>query len=317
MSRYATIGLLAALALFCVVQALYWLIRSRRRHREAALVRRMRAGEFVDLDGDDGWRRAGQGEVWIERFASVRRLGMLLAQAGFSISVGRLLTVLGVVLGIAWVLIAVFTGNVLSGFVIDLALLVFIYLFISTRRRNRLNSIDEQLPQALELMIFSLRAGHPLEQAIRFVSEELPEPFGPEMRRCYEEYEMGRSLESALTGLAQRLDACRALRTFVEAVVVLKQTGGNLVEVMEQIISTLRAQAAYEARYRALTAEGRTSGMILGSLPLLILAAVLLIQPGYLGSLLTSGQGRSVLLLALFLWGAGITWLTRLVRPAI
>jgi tight adherence protein B len=86
---------------------------------------------------------------------------------------------------------------------------------------------------------------------------------------------------------------------------------------MERIVSTLRAQAAYEARYRALTAEGRTSGLILGSLPLLILAAVLIVQPGYLASLFKSGPGRVVFSIAFALWMLGIAWLMRLVRPAV
>lgn len=316
MTLYKSIGLFVGLSVFFLVQGIFWLRRGRRRRREAELIRLMRAVEFDDAVGIES-RKGRRGEGWAERWDSMRRLGRVLAQAGMDVSVTKFVGVLGIVLGLVAVGVGMATGNPLSGLVLDLAIVVFIYLYLSTKRRNRLTSIDQQLPQALELMVFSLRAGHPLESAIRFVSQELPDPLGCEMRRCAEETEMGRPLEAALVGLSRRLDACRALGTFVEAVVVLKQTGGNLVEVMEQIVTTLRAQAAYEARYRALTAEGRTSGLILGSLPLLILAAVLLVQPGYLGSLFATSGGRVVLMVAFALWGLGIAWLMRLVRPAV
>jgi tight adherence protein B len=316
---FEAIGFCAALALFCGTQALFWRWRRQRRRREARLIQRMRASAFVDAEIDDGWRRPGRGGggSWLDRLRGVQRLEVVLAQAGMTVSARRFLSILGAVLALVLVAVTVVTANIISGAVFDLVFVVFVYIYVSARRRKRIGRIDEQLPQALELMIFGLRAGHPLEQAIQFVSTEMPDPLGTELRRCYEEYEMGRALEAALVDLSQRLDTSRALRTFVEAVVVLKQTGGNLVEVMEQIISTLRAQAAYEARYRALTAEGRTSGLILGALPLLILAAVLLVQPGYLGSLFSSSSGRIVLAVAFLLWGLGVIWLMRLVRPAL
>jgi tight adherence protein B len=140
-------------------------------------------------------------------------------------------------------------------------------------------------------------------------------PLSIELKRCVEEYELGRPIEEALLSLSLRLEPCRALRTFVEAVLVLKQTGGNLIEIIDQIVDSMRAQAAYEAKYRALTAEGRTSGMILGALPLLILAAIVLVQPDYLGSLLADSAGMTIIALAGGLWLAGVVWLARLARP--
>lgn len=317
MTEFQAIGLFLGLSLFCIAQGLFWLGRGRRREQRERLLELLRAREFQSEWSDDAWSPLGGGRSWTDRFPRLQRLGVVLAQAGINVRVGRFLVVAGVVLGALLLAVTLVTGNPASGLTLDLVIVVLGYLVVGGRRRRRLTLIDEQLPQALELMVFGLRAGHPLEGSIRFVAGELADPLGGELRRCNEEYELGRPLEAALVSMALRLDACRALRTFVEAVVVLKQTGGNLVEVMERIVSTLRAQAAYEARYRALTAEGRTSGLILGSLPLLILAAVLLVQPGYLASLFKSGTGRLVLAIAFSLWMAGIAWLVRLVRPAV
>ena len=317
MTEFQAIGLFLGLAVFCVVQGLFLLTRGRHRVRRERLLELLRAREFQGdwIDGD--WRASGDRRSWTDRWGKLRRLGVVLAQAGWNVNVGKFLAVMGAILGVTMIAVTLVTGNPVSGLALDMIVVVVTYMVIATRRRKRLNEIDEQLPQALELMVFGLRAGHPLEGALRFVAYELPDPLGGELRRCHEEYELGRPLEAALVSMSLRLDACRALRTFVEAVVVLKQTGGNLVEVMERIVSTLRAQAAYEARYRALTAEGRTSGLILGSLPLLILTAVLVVQPGYLGSLFKSGTGRMILTIASSLWLAGIAWLMRLVRPAV
>ena len=311
MNTFQAIGLFVGLTLFFILQMLFWSIRRGRARREAELYDRLRASEYGALD-DDGQRHRNAG--WVERIESVRKLGNVLIQAGMTIPVTRFLAITGGVVGFVLLLVTVGTGNLVSALLVNAVLVLVIYLYVNGRRRKRLDAIDEQLPQALELMTFSLRAGHTLEEGINFVAREIPEPLGGELRRCYEEYELGRPLQNALLNLSLRLAPCQALRTFVEAVLVLKQTGGNLVEIIENLVETLRAQAAYEARHRALTAEGRTSGIILGSLPLLILAMVMLVQPGYIGSLLSNAQGRFIMLLALGLWGLGVLWLFRLLR---
>jgi len=216
-----------------------------------------------------------------------------------------------------FLLVTLLTGALASGILISGITAMVIFLVVSGRRTKRLNEIDHQLPKALELMMIGLRAGQTLEDTIRYAAEELQPPLAVELGRCAEEYEMGRPIEESLSNMAARLSPCRALGTFVESVLVLKQTGGNIIEIIEQIIDGLRAQAAFEARYRALTAEGRTSGIILGALPVLVLAIVLLVQPGYLGLLLENSTGRGIIMLAAGLWALGIMWLMRLVKPAV
>jgi tight adherence protein B len=315
MNQYQAIGLFGAIALFCVLQALFWITRMRHRRRDEILLQQMRAAEYGADDVDP--LRQGGDRGWAASLKIMQRVSGALAQAGIDMPVERFVLYNGMVVLFAVVLVTLATEEVTSGVVFGLVLMVGIYVYFSGRRKRRLSAIDEQLPQALELMIFGLRAGHTLEESIHFVAHEIPDPLASELRRCYEEYEMGRPITTALVHLSRRLAPCRALRTFVESVLVLKQTGGNMVEIMEQIIETLREQAAYEARYRALTAEGRTSGMILGSLPLLILAFVMLLQPGYIGSLFYDPGGRMILLFAVCLWGVGVAWLIRLVRPAL
>lgn len=313
MTEQRTIALLGAAGLFFILQAIFWLLRRRRSVRDWIIRQRLSA-----VDGDR-LAAAGPSRSAGDRYGRWRRLQQLdraLAQAGMTISAGRFLLLVGAALGITWAVVVAATGYVAGGFLLDLVLCVLAWLHVSGRKRRRLAKINQQLPRGLELMVFGLRAGHTLEESIRFVAHELQDPLGSELKRCYEEFEMGRPLEQALFELSRRAPECRSLRTFVESVLVLKQTGGNIVEIIENIITTLRAQSAYEARYRALTAEGRTSGMILGSLPLLILTASMLVQPGYIGSLAGDGTGRVILLGAIAFWAMGIGWLVRLVKPA-
>ncbi len=318
MSQHQAVALFAAITLFCIFQAMFWTVRGRRRRKEELLRSRLRGGGEAG-GGNVNIMRQGVGQISdsLARFRMMRRLAAALVQGGYSVTVSQFLLRVSAIVGGVLVLVVALTRSAASGILLAAVTGLAIYYLVSRRRQNRLRQIDQQLPKALELMMFGLRAGHSLEDTIRFAANELVPPLAVELKRCHEEYELGRPIEDSLLGLSMRLEPCKALRTFVEAVLVLKQTGGNLIEIIEQIIDVLRAQAAYESRYRALTAEGRTSGLILGTLPLLILAAVALVQPSYLASLISDPAGWKVLAIAGTLWSVGILWLMRLVRPAI
>lgn len=317
MGAHHAVALFASLTLFCGMQAVFWLVRGRRKEQEEHLRERLRIVSAAAQAGQLRITRGNELEGSLGKVSALRKLSAVLVHGGFSVSVAGFLVRVIAICGMVFVLVSLATGSLGSGFVLTALAGFLIQIYVSRRRSKRLRAIDSQLPKALELMMFGLRAGHSLEDTIRFAADELAPPLGGELRRCHEESELGRPIEEALLGLSLRLDPCKALRTFVEAVLVLKQTGGNLIEIIERIIDMLRAQAAYESRHRALTAEGRTSGMILGALPLLILAAVALVQPGYLGQLVSDSAGWKVLALAGLLWGFGVLWLARLVRPAV
>lgn len=317
MTLFDAIALFSGLAVFCVLQGLFWAMRNKHREREESLRRRLNVGKEEKEELDIGRAVPGEVQGYLARFEAMQRLGTLLLQGGVDLPVQSFVALAAAIIGGIFVLVMLIVGSVASGFVLALVSALLLFMVISSKRDRRLAAIDNQLPKALELMMIGLRAGHTLEDTIRFAGEELQEPLSHELSRCYDEYSLGRPIEEALTNLSVRLAPCKSLRTFVESVLVLKQTGGNLIEIIEQIIDSLRAQAAYEARYRALTSEGRTSGIILGALPLLVLSMVLLLQPGYIGALFTTDDGRIVILIAAGLWVTGVLWLFRLVKPQV
>ncbi|MCA9559521.1 MAG: type II secretion system F family protein, partial [Myxococcales bacterium] len=167
----------------------------------------------------------------------------------------------------------------------------------------------------LEVMIISLRAGQSLDQTIRLTASELDAPIGDEFHRVSEEVQLGRPLEEALVAMSARLAAARTVRTFVTSVLVLRQTGGNLIEVLEQIIDTMRQQAQYERKLSAMTAEGRSSARMLAGLPPIFVLLAYMADSNYIGTLVNDPVGRVLLTVAIIMYTAGVVWTRRLTNP--
>jgi tight adherence protein B len=183
------------------------------------------------------------------------------------------------------------------------------------RSARRIARCDAQMPQALDVIALALRAGHALPGALALAADEVAAPLGHELRRACDEHQLGRPLGEVIAGMAARLPGAPTVEAFVVADAVLQETGGNLIEVIERIAETARARAAYRARLRALTAEGRQSARLLAGLPGAFLVLALVSDPGYAGALLTDRGGRTILALAVGLWVIGVAWTRRLVRP--
>jgi len=181
-------------------------------------------------------------------------------------------------------------------------------------REKRLALSDEQMPQALEVMALALRAGHPLPSALAIAAGEAPMPIAEELRRACDEHDLGRPIADVIAGIGKRLPGSEAVQTFVVAVLVLQQTGGNLIAVIDRIIENARSRAQYRAKLRALTSEGRSSAKMLGLMPLVFGVMAALVDPTYAATLITTPGGNLVLIAALALWAAGVIWTRRLVR---
>ncbi len=307
---HAWIALFGALGLFCLLQGGFWLLRARVQRRGEQLGRLLRGQQSADApEGRIKLRRA----VSDERGA-VERLRARLEKWGIT-SLSRLLArSAALVLGVG-LLAGLLTGSVAGGLGVGAFAVLAVYGYLASRRARALERMRSQVPRALELMTFSLRAGNSLEEAVRVAAEEVDPPLALELQRCHQESEMGRPIETTLEQMRGRWPEVGALRFFVESVSVLKRTGGNLVEVMEQIGANLRAQAAFAARHRALTAEGRMSGRILMALPFLALGIEALTAPEQLQLMFESAAGRTVLVLAGLSWAVGSLWVARLTRP--
>ncbi len=306
----------ASLSVFFILQAVYWIVVSRRTARTAVLADRLGAGD-VGVQTDTLLKVDEENQSWIEQFALGATLRNLLEQAGEDGAVGAFVSRCSLYFLGAFALVLVITGEPAGAFVLSFGALLIPYLLLMRKKRLRISRIEEQLPEALEVMTISLRAGQSLAQTVRLTSTEIQAPLGDEMRRVAEETELGRPLDEALVAMSQRLKEARTVRTFVVSVLVLRQTGGNLIEVLESIIDTMRQQSQYERKLKAMTAEGRSSSRLLALLPPGFMAMAWMADPGYVGKLLSDPVGRILLTVSFCLYMIGLFWVRKLVNPKV
>ncbi len=189
-----------------------------------------------------------------------------------------------------------------GGIAVALAILMLPLLVVNIMRKMRLNKLMNQLPDVFELMSQGLRAGHSLANAILLVSQQLPDPVGKEFATVFHEQNLGIKIEDALRQMAKRV-GLMDVRFFVTAVLIQRQTGGDLAEVLDNISGVIRERIKLFGTVKALTAEGRLSGWVLLALPVVVFLMELVINPDYANTLLEDPIGQYMLV------GAGIAQL--------
>jgi tight adherence protein B len=226
-----------------------------------------------------------------------------------SVFVGRMAAATAVGFIVGWAV-----GGPVLALLLGIAGALIFPLVARQAREKRLALCDTQMPQALEIVTLALRAGHPLPKALNIAAMEAPMPIAEELRRACDEHDLGRPIGDVLINMGARLPNSESVHTFMTAVLVLQQTGGNLIAVIDRIVENARARAQYRAKLRALTAEGRASARMLAIMPLVFAVLAATVDPTYVDTLFFTGGGQIVFLLALGLWLMGIVWTRRLVR---
>jgi len=174
------------------------------------------------------------------------------------------------------------------------AVFLFPILYLFRRRNKRLKRLVTQLPDVFELLSQSLRAGHSLASGMQLVAKQLPDPAGTEFGRVFHEQNLGMKIEDALRNMAERVDLLD-VRFFVTAVLIQRQVGGDLAEVLDKISSVIRERIKLFGTVQALTAEGRLSGYVLLALPALVFLAMLKVNAEYAKLLITDPLGKLML----------------------
>lgn len=155
-----------------------------------------------------------------------------------------------------------------------------VFIWINNKAKKRMEMFEEQLPDAVELMVRSLRVGHPFSSAIQIVAKEVPDPLGSEIGVIADESAYGRDVGEALKAMAERLDM-QDLRFLAVAVTIQQQSGGNLAEVLDGLAKVIRSRFKLFRRVKAITAEAKWSGTFLSGFPVLAVVMINVIQPGY------------------------------------
>ena len=247
----------------------------------------------------------------------VRRRGLLsgvnsaLEQANIPMSPGEAILAMVGLAAVGGVFMAVFNGLLvgLISFGVFLLLILFLIRFAGAREKKKFES---QLPDTLTLMSTSLRAGYSLLQATEAVSSEAPNPTAREFGRALAEARLGRTVTGALEGIVHRTQS-KDFEWATMAIEIQREVGGNLAEVLQTVGDTMRARNRLKGEIRALTAEGRISAFVLGSLPFAMASFLWFSNRDYLQPLLDETFGRIAIGAGLLLMAGGIFWLKKIV----
>ena len=185
-------------------------------------------------------------------------------------------------------------------------------LYLIWLKAQRIVEFERQLPEALELTSRALRAGHAFSVGLKLVGDESADPIGKEFRRVFDEVSMGVSLSEALQNMTDRLDSVD-LRFFMTSVLVQRETGGNLAEIIDSLATLIRKRFELHLKVRALSAEGRFSGLILFCLPFVVGLILYKMNPEYMSTLFTDPAGHTMLMVGTFMMVTGAIIMKRMV----
>jgi tight adherence protein B len=240
-------------------------------------------------------------EQFFSRFGNLR---LFLQQADSKWSPTKFLVVSGGLAGGAFALWIVMPLPKAFAPLVACMLGTIPFLALFLKRRRRIQQFSRQLPEALELLGRALRAGHSLGAGFNLVAQEMGQPIRKEFQTAYEEQNFGISLEEALEGMTERVPNLD-LRFFATAVILQRQTGGDLAEILDKIGHLIRERFRIWGQVQALTGEGRLSGIVLLALPPTLFLAILYLNPDYVMTLFTDPLGKKMLAFAILLQFVG------------
>ncbi len=240
-------------------------------------------------------------------------LDRALVQAGLHWSLTHLLGASFALLLIAAMLVQLYLMPLLAKLVVCAAFMVVPYFLVVRARRARMRKIEEQLPEAADFIARALRAGHSFTNVLQMVGTELPEPLSGEFRAAHEQVNYGVPMNEALHNLAERIPLTD-LRYLVIAVLIQRESGGNLAEILSNISHIIRERLKLLAQVRVLSAEGRMSAWILGLLPFVVIFMMSITSAAYVKVLWTDPAGVRLLWYGAGMILFGVLWLRRVIH---
>lgn len=244
----------------------------------------------------------------------IHNLDRFLLQSGLNWTVSTLIFLSAMLWGIGY-LAAVYAGQFpsLINSLIACGVACLPALFVQWKRNRRFKTIGQQLPDTLDLIGRAMSAGHSFSSSLKMVGEEMPDPIAAEFAIVHDEINFGVTLQQSLFNLGQRLPMTD-LRYFIIAVLIQREAGGNLTEVLSNLSHLIRERLKLQAKVRVLTAEGRISAWTLGILPFVLAALLNFGNPEFIRVLWTDPVGIKMTEATLFVMAVGVLWLWRLTK---
>lgn len=299
-----------------LVEAAYYLLRDWRLAPANAVNRRLRL--LADSDRHTVLRRLRRDD---QNPASrilklvVPAAERLLIESGSASTLSRLASIMAAIavwtfLPLHYVLLLPLAQSGLVAVALALALPL---VSLIVKRRRRLRRFGEQLPDAIDVLVRSLRAGHPVSGAMGLVAEEMPDPVGTEFGLCVDEMTYGLSIESALANMAIRVPHSD-LKFLAIAIQIQHSSGGDLAEILSNLATIIRDRFRMYAKIRAVSAEGRLAAKVIGLLPFLVAGALNLLAPSFFSAVASDPLFAPLIGVAVLLWLFGIVIFLKMVR---
>jgi len=252
-------------------------------------------------------------ERQLEEFPAMQYLARVIAQGGHKFLAYRV-TLLSITLAvvtsiITWTMTRSFFIS--AGFFAIGGMLPIIKIFRD--RTSRFQKFEEQLPDAIDMVKRALRAGHPFSGAIKLVADEMDEPVAGEFGTTFADINYGNDARRAMLGLLQRVPSVTVM-ALVTSILVQRETGGNLAEILERIAAVVRGRFKLQRKVKTLSAEGRMSAWILALVPLFLFAVIWVTSPEYLPMLLEEEAGKKMIIYGTVSGIIGIFWVGRVIR---
>jgi tight adherence protein B len=313
----AFVGIGIFLAILLLIEGAYLVVRNRINPEVKHLRERLKALSLTNYSEKevDLLRKKTLSQVpWLNRLLLSLRwtqnLDQLLQQADIRHPLG-LFILLSVLLASGGGLIAAFVTPVLILPTIALlGMLPFIYIYV--KKRKRMRKFERQLPDTMDLIARALKAGHALSGGLQLVGEEFGDPIGTEFERTVNEINFGVAVPEALKALARRVD-CNDLKFFVMSIIIQRETGGNLAEILENIARLIRERFKLQGRIRVLSAEGKLSAIILVAIPFFLGFVLSIINPDYINTLFEDPIGIVLVIFACVMMALGILMMKKMV----
>ena len=239
-----------------------------------------------------------------------------LRQADMKIPVGTFLLLSLVLFSLGIVAGRILHWPIVLSVVVGIALLTVPNIIIDIKRRRRLKRFMNHFPEALEMFARSLRAGHSFTGAIQLVAQEMPAPIGPEFSKVFEEQNLGIPLRQALIGMTDRVDTLD-VKFFVTAILIQRETGGNLAEIIDKIAYVIRERFRVQGQLKVFTAQARITGTILALLPVGVAVLLWILNPEYMKPLWGEKTGKILIGVAVTMQILGFLAIRKIIRIKI
>ncbi len=316
------IAILVFAAVFCATLAVYYVVQNRFSWQSRATKKRLdelsgtttqESGAVSILRQEDKLSSIPLVDRLLHKFSLGEYLKRLIVQSGSRSNPGTVVLAMGSLGMLAFLISHYLTSSLLLSAVVAPVLGSLPFFYLMYKRASRLRDFEEQLPEALDMIVNALRSGFTFELAIKMVAQELPDPLAYEFAVVFEEQNLGVPLADALAGLRYRVPS-DDLDILIISLVLHRRTGGNLAEVLEKASATIRDRFRLKREVRTKTAHGRFSGFVLIMLPIGMIAILLTMAPDYFLMMLHDKAGQYLLATAIIMQIIGIFIIRKIIN---